>query len=123
MVRIYYNPKLKGRAQELRKNSTKAERLLWAHLKGKRMLGYGFHRQKPIGEYIVDFYCPKLGLVIEVDGESHHAKVEADRERQDQLESLGLKLLRFWDEDVKRDICAVVRTIEAWITGHAHPLL
>lgn len=72
-------------------------------------------RQKPIGKYIVDFYCSKLKLVIEIDGISHNDKSEKDRARQKQLESLGLSLLRFYEWDVKKDMNAVVQVIESWI--------
>jgi very-short-patch-repair endonuclease len=70
-MKIYYNPKLKAKSRELRNNSTLAEVPLWNQLKGRKMRGYQFMRQKPIGNYIVDFFCSKLKLVIEIDGESH----------------------------------------------------
>lgn len=70
-MKIYYNPKLKKLARELRNNSTLSEVLLWNQLKTRKMGGYQFMRQKPISEYIVDFFCNRLKLVIEIDGESH----------------------------------------------------
>ncbi|WKZ20402.1 MAG: DUF559 domain-containing protein [Candidatus Jettenia sp. CY-1] len=70
-MRIYYNPKLKALSRELRKNSTLSEILLWNKLKARKMRGYQFMRQKPIDNYIADFYCSKLRLVIEIDGNSH----------------------------------------------------
>ena len=94
-MKIRYNPKLKQRARDLRNKSTLSEVLLWNELKAKKMKGYQFMRQKPIGNYIVDFFCSKLKLVIEVDGESHNEKVEYDRMRQNHLEALGLSFLRF----------------------------
>ena len=72
-------------------------------------------RQKPIGDYIVDFFCSKLKLVIEIDGISHDGKSEGDRIRQQKLESLGLSMLRFYEWDVKKDIRGVVQVIESWI--------
>lgn len=72
-------------------------------------------RQKPVGNYIVDFFCSKLKLVIEIDGISHNDKSESDRIRQQKLESLGLSILRFYEWDVKKDIHAVVQVIENWI--------
>ena len=78
-MRIYYNPKLKNLARTLRNNSTLSEVLLWNHLKGKQMKGYDFHRQKPLDNYIVDFFCPKLRLIIEIDGESHLFKGKDDQ--------------------------------------------
>ena len=78
-MRICYNPKLKNLARTLRNNSTLSEVLLWNHLKGKQMKGYDFHRQKPLDNYIVDFFCPKLRLIIEIDGESHLFKGKDDQ--------------------------------------------
>lgn len=68
---IPYNPILKKRAQDLRNNSTPSEIRLWIHLKGKQLCGYDFHRQKPLDNFIVDFYCNELMLAIELDGYSH----------------------------------------------------
>ena len=68
---IPYNPNLKELARQLRNNSTKAEIILWQKLKGKQMYGYDFHRQKPIDNYLIDFFCHELMLGIEVDGYSH----------------------------------------------------
>ena len=79
------------------------------------MLGYPFLRQRLIHNYIVDFYCPKLKLVIEIDGESHREKFARDQMRQKNLESLGLKILRLHDRDVKRDMVNVLRCIQNWI--------
>jgi len=83
---------------------TLSEVLLWQELKGKQMLGYDFDRQRPIDEYIVDFYCKDLQLSIEIDGESHtHEEVaENDVVRQKRLEELGVRFLRFDDLEVKR---------------------
>ena len=72
-------------------------------------------RQKPIGDYIVDFYCSKLKLVIEIDGESHSNKTKEDQIRQRRIESLGLSFLRFYDLDVKKNLDGVLITIEHWI--------
>ncbi|MCH8018738.1 endonuclease domain-containing protein [candidate division KSB1 bacterium] len=112
-----YNSKLKERARYLRNNSTLSEVSLWRHLKGKQMLGFDFDRQKPIDNYIVDFFCNELMLAIEIDGDSHDSKVEYDKNRQTKLESLGLHLLRFSDLDVKSNMEGVISTIENWILG------
>jgi very-short-patch-repair endonuclease len=72
------------------------------------MSGYQFIRQKSIGDYIVDFFCSKLRLVIEIDGESHDGRFRYDAERQKFLESIGLTVLRFNDADVKRDMTNVL---------------
>ncbi|MEW6684900.1 MAG: DUF559 domain-containing protein [Candidatus Edwardsbacteria bacterium] len=117
-MKIYYNPKLKERARELRNNSTLSEVLLWQHLKNKQMMGCDFHRQKPIDEYIVDFFCPKLDLIIEIDGESHSDRTEEDKKRQARLESLGFHFLRFWDSEVNQNMEGILLAIEEWIKTH-----
>jgi very-short-patch-repair endonuclease len=111
-MKIYYNPKLKQLARELRNNSTLAEIMLWNELKGRKLRGYRFMRQKPIGEYIVDFFCSKLKLIIEIDGESHIGKEDYDRQRQQDLEDLGLTFLRFDDLEVRYNLDRVIQTIE-----------
>jgi very-short-patch-repair endonuclease len=80
------------------------------------MLGYKFLRQKPIGNYIVDFFCNKLKMVIEIDGDSHtEEKFEYDINRQKWLESSGVNVLRFDDLEVKKDMDNVLSAIEGWI--------
>jgi very-short-patch-repair endonuclease len=113
---IPYNPELKGLAKELRRNMTLSEVLLWNELKQKQMLGFDFDRQRPIGSYIVDFYCKDLSLAIEIDGKSHFNKYDYDEKRQDELEKLGVNILRFEDIKVKKDMLNVLREIEYWIT-------
>mgnify|MGYP005862216865 CR=1 FL=1 len=110
-----YNPKLKDRARELRKNSTPSEIELWKSLRAGQMLGYTFMRQKPIGNYIVDFYNKKLRLVIEIDGDSHNGKQAYDKKRQNRLESLGCTVLRFYDHDVMKHLDGVLFKIEETI--------
>jgi very-short-patch-repair endonuclease len=114
-MRILYNPKLKQRSRELRNHSTLTEVSLWDQLKQRKMRGYQFMRQKPIHHYIVDFYCSKLHLVIEIDGNSHRNEFEEDSRRQQELESMGIHVLRVQDRDVKRDMVNVLRVIETWI--------
>ena len=111
-MRLPYNPKLKELSRNLRKNSTLSEALLWNQLKAKQLGGYQFNRQRPIGEYIVDFYFKKLGLVIEVDGDSHIEKHKYDSIRQKTLESQGLKVIRFHDMDIKQKIEGVLYMIK-----------
>ena len=110
-----YNPKLIELAKQLRNNSTLAEVLLWNELKNRKLKGYRFIRQKPIGNYIVDFFCKELFLAIEIDGSTHHDKGEEDIKRQEELEKLGIKFLRFNDKDVKNNIGDVVQSIVDWI--------
>ena len=101
----------------MRKNSTLSEVLLWEQLKNKQLIGYDFHKQKPIDEFIVDFYCPKLKLVIEIDGESHDGKIQEDKTREEKLKSLGLNILRFLDSEVKQNMEGVILEIRKWIEG------
>ena len=115
---LSYNPILKDLARELRNNSTLSEVLLWRHLKGRQILGYDFDRQKPIDNFIVDFFCNELMLAIEIDGETHNYKISRDRERQKRLEGLGVWFLRFTDEEVKQNIEGVVAEIERWIRNN-----
>ena len=84
------------------------------------MLGYDFHRQKPIDNYIVDFFCNELMLAIEIDGVSHEFEevYVKDMAREQRLESLGVRFLRFDDRDVKKDINNVLQAIESWILEH-----
>lgn len=84
------------------------------------MRGHDFHRQKPIGEYIVDFYCADLLLAIEIDGESHAGKEKEDGQRQERLEELGVHVLRFDDLEVKLEMEGVLTTIRRWIDGHGN---
>jgi very-short-patch-repair endonuclease len=114
---IEYERYLKKLAQKLRQNMTLGEVLLWQRLKRKQMRGYDFDRQRPIDRYIVDFYCKDLKLAIEIDGSSHDgeaAKVN-DEIRQERLESLDVRFLRFNDVDVKRNMEMVLNSIERWI--------
>jgi very-short-patch-repair endonuclease len=117
-VIIPYSLKLILLTRNLRKHSTLAEVLLWKHLKGKKMLGFDFDRQKPIGKYIVDFYCGKLLLAIEIDGGSHWNKGEYDFLRQKDLEALGVHLLRFSDSKIKHEMRTVLHQIKNWIEFH-----
>ncbi|MDD4859861.1 MAG: endonuclease domain-containing protein [Dehalococcoidales bacterium] len=110
---LTYNQTLKVRAQKLRDNATDAEKSLWAKLRMKQLKGYVFYRQKPIGDYIVDFYCPRAKLVIEVDGGQHFTKetIGYDKIRDEYLTSLGLRVLRFTNSDVLKRTDGVAEKI------------
>ncbi len=114
---IPYNPVLKEFAKQLRNNSTKSEIRLWFYLKGKQRLGYDFHRQKPIDNYIVDFYCCDLCLAIELDGITHtyENSAEKDAKREDRLRSLGVTILRFDDSFIFKQINWVLEEIDETI--------
>ena len=108
-----YNRTLKEFSRDLRSHSTLSEILLWQKLRASQFRGYAFNRQKPLGNYIVDFYCRKLDLVIEIDGNSHEYEeaVLEDEERQRVLEHLGVYFLRFPDVEVKRSMASVLNEI------------
>ena len=115
---IPYNPVLSDLARNLRKESTLSEILLWKEIKTKQILGYQFHRQVPIDNYIVDFFCHELFLAIEIDGISHALKETYDEKRQQRLESLGVRFLRFDDLEVKFQIESVLSRIKEWINAY-----
>ena len=121
---IHYYPQLKERARQLRNESTQTEIMLWKYLKRKQRLGYDFHRQKPLNRFIVDFYCNELFLAIEIDGMSHDGKYEYDKKRQKRIECLGVKFLRFTDDQVKNNMGEIIEVIDSWILKHTpstHP--
>ena len=108
-----FNKNLKPFARELRKNMTDAERALWSKLRRKQINGRIFYRQKNIGNYIVDFFCPGLKLVVDLDGGQHYT-VEGrakDSSRDKYLVNLGLKVLRFSDRDVLKDMEGVLTVL------------
>ena len=110
---LRYSPRLKGRARSLRANLTDAEERLWARLRRKQVLGVQFYRQKPIGNYIADFYAPVARLVVEVDGSQHFdlAKAEYDRRRTAYLTRVRLRVLRYTDRQVLLELDSVVEDI------------
>jgi very-short-patch-repair endonuclease len=110
-----YNPKLKLLAREKRKAGILSEVLFWQQVRAKQFHNIDFDRQRIIGNYIVDFYVKALGLVVEIDGISHEAKVVYDIDRQLFLESLGLKVFRATDGSVKRAILDVMIDLEKFI--------
>jgi len=111
--RLPYNRKLKQPAPQLRSNMTDAESRLWARLRGKQLLGVQFYRQKPLGNFIVDFYAAKAHLVVEVDGGQHFASTQrlADAERTGMLSGMGLRVLRFTNAEVLENTDGVVEEI------------
>ncbi len=116
-MKIKYNPKLKELARQLRNNSTKSEIQLWQKLKRNQIYGYDFHRQKPIAEYIVYFFCNKLQLAIECDGYSHQILEvwEKDIKKTKRLNELGVRVLRFSDYQIMNDMENVLLHIEDYI--------
>ena len=113
----------------MRKNMTDSERVLWSRLRGKQLYAIQVYRQKPIGDYIVDFFIPKAKLVIEVDGSQHSASenVARDQRRDAYMKSVGLQILRFNSNEVLEETDAVVdviaRAIQERLNLYAVPLI
>jgi very-short-patch-repair endonuclease len=105
-----------SRARSLRANDTEAEYRLWSDLRNRRLNGYKFSRQIPLGSYIVDFLCREQRLVVELDG-SQHAENERDDRRTDWLNRQGYSVLRFWNAEVLQERSAVLDTILAVLEG------
>lgn len=114
---LQYKKDLKPFSRQLRKNLTDAEKLLWSKIRYKQLKGYQFYRQKPINNFIVDFYCPKANLVIELDGGQHYAVDgrEKDKQRDTHMRKMGLKVIRFSDREVFDDIKAVTEKIWSYL--------
>ncbi|MFC2131328.1 endonuclease domain-containing protein [Bacteroidota bacterium] len=119
-MKLYYNPKLKELARELRNKPTHAEKSLWYALKGDTMKGYDFHRQKPLGNFIYDFFCFDLKLLIEVDGATHEeeeVKIN-DKSKDEYAKSIGLNIIRLTDVEVLGNPNKVVKKIEDFIKNY-----
>ena len=114
----HYNKKLQEYANQLRKDATKAESCLWKYvLKSGKLQGYNFRRQRPVLQYIADFMCPELMLIIEVDRITHldEEVVHHDENRQRDLEAVGFKVIRFQDSEVLNDIKNVERVLDGYV--------
>lgn len=112
----YYNKNLKLRARKLRNNSTKGEIRIWCELlRARKFRGYQFSRQRPVFNFIVDFLCPKLDLIIEIDGPIHKFKKKKDINRDKLLSSLGFTTIRFSEEDV----CFRIEKVEPALNKYA----
>ncbi len=101
------------RARALRKGQTDAEALLWSRLRNRQLFGLKFRRQHPLGRYFADFACVEIGLVIELDGGQHTepAVIDYDTRRKEEMAGMGFQTLRFWDNDVLKEIDAVMEQI------------
>lgn len=115
MTEIFNKKVLRERRKELRHNMTKAEAILWTYIKGRKIEKQRFLRQFSIGGYIVDFYCPQLHLAIEVDGATHSSEEEIkyDKERQGDIEGLGIVFLRFGNEEIYGGLESVLHEIRS----------
>ncbi|WBX97750.1 endonuclease domain-containing protein [Chryseobacterium gambrini] len=113
-----YNPKLKPLLHGKRKAGILSEVIFWKQVRARIFHNIDFDRQRIIGNYIVDFYVKTLGLVIEIDGWSHETKEIDDEVRQKYLESLGLKIFRITDFDVRHNLSVVMKDLEYFIVEH-----
>ena len=113
MTDIFNKKEFVKKRQYLRKNMTKAEIILWSKLKGKQLNGLKFRRQHGINNYVVDFYCPELKLAIEIDGGVHcyDSRITYDKQRQKEIEALGIKVLRYTNIDVIKNLEGVLNDI------------
>ena len=107
---------LKNRARELRSNQTDVEAKLWRRLRDRQVFGVKFRRQHPIGSYIVDFCCPTLRLIVELDGGQHAEQNAADQARTCFLESRGYRVLRFWNNQVMTQLDEVLEEISSVVS-------
>ena len=110
--------KITNVAKTLRKNTTRSERLLWKNLRAKQMQGIKFRRQEPIGHYVVDFVCFEKQVMVEVDGSQHMAEAARDKERERWLEEQGFRILRFWNNEVLRNLQGVLEIIRLNCLNH-----
>ena len=113
MTEIFNKKEYVKKRQSLRKRMTRAEILLWSKLKGKQLLGLKFRRQYGVDSYVVDFYCTEIKLAIEVDGDVHgyNSRVLYDKQRQKNIEALGIKVLRYTNNDIMINIKGVLQDI------------
>ena len=111
------SPTIQASARELRRRSTEAERLLWDHLRNRRLAGLKFRRQHPLGPYIVDFYCAAHRLIVEVDGPIHAYTQEQDTIRSEWLDRYGYRVLRFTNEEVLYSLESVLERIRQACEG------
>ena len=117
----HYNPKLKENSRSLRTNMTDAEQALWQRIRRKQIQGVQFYRQKPLFEFVVNFYCPVAKLVIELDGSQHFAEEHQakDQERDSALARLGLRVLRFDNRQILLETDAVLEVIDKIVKDRA----
>lgn len=118
MRRVFNLPQLKELRRELRHDRSPAEHILWRFLRGRKFMGLKFRRQHSIGRYIVDFYCPAIRLVVEVDGTSHfeEPQIQRDSDREAFLKRLGIRTMRFRNDEIIHDIQRTFKRLQLFIT-------
>lgn len=125
MKYIYNEQKLRERRKGLWRSQTEAEKLLWNKLRGRQVRGLKFYRQFSVGGYILDFFCPQIKLSVELDGGQHAEKEnkEYDVVRTDYLNGIGIEVLRFWNNEVIKNIEGVLQVIEERLNSSQPPLV
>ena len=120
MTQLFNKLTEKEKRRILRKNTTASEKIVWTYLRRKQILSERFLRQFSVEYYVLDFYCPRLRLAIEIDGDSHFINqdvIDYDKERQDFIENLGIEFLRFRNEEVFADNDGVINRITQKVKG------
>jgi very-short-patch-repair endonuclease len=114
MTMVFNKASVKGRRKQLRSTMPEAEVILWSQLKNKQLSGIKFRRQYSVGRYVVDFYCAKKKLAIEIDGDSHYMLHAPERNegRQQWIEQFGIRFLRFTNDDVRKNLHGVLDAID-----------
>ena len=122
-MKLFNSRCLKNIRQRLRNDCSESEHRLWFRLKSRQLNGYKFRRQQGIGPYVVDFYCPTLHLVIEIDGDSHFDEISQihDQRRDQYLENINIRVLRFTNLEIKENIEGVLQKI-VQISNDGNPL-
>lgn len=123
IIKVFNNKSYKTLRQTLRHNMSQPERILWQKLRAKQMYGYKFRRQYGIDNFVVDFYCTRARLAIEIDGETHYGKNrKCDLTRQNHIESFKIRFLRFTNKEVTRNLVGVLERIMMELNPHSSPL-
>ena len=119
MSQVFNDPQLKDLRRQLRHDRSPAEHILWRYLKGRQLLGLKFRRQHSIGRYIVDFSCPSIRLVVEVDGDSHFEEAQQQRDaiREELMKQFGIRTIRFRNDEVLHDTLTVVERLRVFISS------
>ena len=107
MSQLYNKKTVEDRRRNLRNQQTEAERIFWNIVRGRKFLNLKFRRQFSVGSYILDFYCPEIGLAVEIDGGQHATNIEYDRARTEFINRLGIKVVRFWNNDITKNASGV----------------
>ena len=107
MPQLYNKKPIEKRRRNLREQQTEAERIFWNIIRSRKFLNLKFRRQFSVGPYILDFYCPEIGLAVEIDGGQHATNIEYDCARTEFINRLGIRVVRFWNNDITNNASGV----------------